>query len=187
MIKLQVRVWKLTKMHDYFIVPPCIICTPYIICFRRDTSRIFGLWAFRKYILLCVSNVHNKVYALCALKQNICVFLYILMWNIFFLTYRWLVAIVKQNICVFLYILMWNIFFLTYRWLVAIVKWNWFKSHFNTIFFINVKKWNDNFLTCLEMFLLFWYAFLNLFFFFFKSLFSISHFKDYNWSSFFTW
>ena len=27
-IKLQVRVWKLTKMHDYFNIPPCIICTP---------------------------------------------------------------------------------------------------------------------------------------------------------------
>ena len=27
------------------------------------------------------------------------------------------------------------------------------------------KKWNDNFLACLEMFLLFWYAFLNPLFF----------------------
>ena len=46
------------------------------------------------------------------------------------------------------------------------------------------KKWKDNFLACLEMFLLFWYAFLNLFFFFFKSLFFISHFKDYKLKQF---
>ena len=33
MIKLheQVRVLRLTKMHDYLNVPPCIICTPCII------------------------------------------------------------------------------------------------------------------------------------------------------------
>ena len=49
MIELQVRVLKLTKMHVYFNVPPCIICTPCIICSRRGTSGIFGLWAFRKY------------------------------------------------------------------------------------------------------------------------------------------
>ena len=136
MIKLQVRVWKLTKMHDYFIVPPCIICTPCIICFRRDTSGIFWLWAFRKYILLCVSNVHNKKYA--PLKQNICIFLYILMWNIFSDLY------VTCGHC--------------QMELVQISL----QHHF----FINVKKCNDNFLTCLEMFLLFWYAFLNLLFFF---------------------
>ena len=82
MIKLQVRVLRLTKMHDYLNVPPCIIYTPYLIWFRHGSSGIFGMWAFRKYILLCVSNVHNKEYA--PLKENICIFLYILVWNIFF-------------------------------------------------------------------------------------------------------
>ena len=67
MIKLQVRVLRLTKMHDYLNVPPCIICTPCIIWFRHGSSVIFGRWAFRKYILL-LSNVHNKEYA--PLKQN---------------------------------------------------------------------------------------------------------------------
>ena len=63
-IKLQVRrVLRLTKMHDYFNVPPCLICTPCIIWFRHSTSGIFGLWAFRKYIILYVSNVYNKEYA----------------------------------------------------------------------------------------------------------------------------
>ena len=82
-IKLQVRVLRLTKMHDYLNVPPCIICTPCIIWFRHGTSGIFGLWAFRKYrpILLCVPNVHNEEYV--PLKQNRCIFLYILVWNIF--------------------------------------------------------------------------------------------------------
>ena len=41
----------------------------------------FELWAFRKCILLCVSNVHYKEYT--PLKQNRCIFLYILVWNIF--------------------------------------------------------------------------------------------------------
>ena len=41
----------------------------------------FGLWAFRKYIHLCVPNVHTEKYA--PLKQNRCIFLYILVWNIF--------------------------------------------------------------------------------------------------------
>ena len=72
MIKLQVRVLRL-KMHDYLNVPLCIICTPCIIWFRHGTSGIFGLGAFRKYILLCVSNVNNKKNAL--LKQNRCIFL----------------------------------------------------------------------------------------------------------------
>ena len=81
MIKLQVTVLRLMKLHDYFNVPPCIICTPCIIWFRLCTSGIFGLWAFRKYIRLCVSNVYDKEYAL--LKQNRCIFLYILVWNIF--------------------------------------------------------------------------------------------------------
>ena len=81
MIKLQVRVLRLTKMHDYLNVPPCIICTPCIIWFRHSTRGIFGLWAFRKCLLLCVSNVHNQEYA--PLKQNRCIFLYILVWNIF--------------------------------------------------------------------------------------------------------
>ena len=81
MIKLQVRVLRLAKMHDYPNVPPCIICTPCIIWFRHGSSGIFGRWAFRKYIHLCVSNVHNKEYA--PLKQNWCIFLYILVWNIF--------------------------------------------------------------------------------------------------------
>ena len=44
-------------------------------------------------------------------------------------------------------------------------------------FFINVKKWNDNFLTCLKMFLLFWYAFLNLLFFFSNHCFSFPTLK----------
>ena len=69
------------KMHDYLNVPPCIICTPCIIWFRNGYSGIFRLWAFRKYKLLCVSNVHNKEYA--PLKQIICIFLYISVWNIF--------------------------------------------------------------------------------------------------------
>ena len=81
MIKLQVRrVLRLTKMHDYFNVPPCIICTPCIIWFRHSTSGIFRLWAFRKYIILCLSNVWNKEYT--PLKQNRCIFLFILVWNI---------------------------------------------------------------------------------------------------------
>ena len=80
MIKLQVRVLKLTKMHDYSNVPPCIICTPCIIWFRHGTSGIFGLRAFRKYTPLCLSNVHNKEYR--SVKKK-CIFLYILMWNIF--------------------------------------------------------------------------------------------------------
>ena len=63
-------------MHDYFNVPPCIICTPCIIWFRHGTSGIFELLAFKKYILLCLSNVHNKEFA--PLKQNRCIFLYIL-------------------------------------------------------------------------------------------------------------
>ena len=73
-IKQQVRVLRLMKLHDYLNVRPCIICTPSIIWFRHGTSGIFGLWAFRKYIHLCVSNVHDKEYA--PLKQNICIFLY---------------------------------------------------------------------------------------------------------------
>ena len=80
MIKLQVRVLRLMKMHGYLNVPPCIICTPCFIWFRHGTSGIFGLWAFRKYILLCVSNVHNKEYA--PLKK-IDAFFSILVWNIF--------------------------------------------------------------------------------------------------------
>ena len=80
-IKLQVRVLRLMKMHDDLNVPPCIIWTPRIIWFRNGYSRIFRLWAFRKYKLLFVSNVHNKEYA--PLKQNICIFLYISVWNIF--------------------------------------------------------------------------------------------------------
>ena len=79
--KLRVRVFRLTKVHHYFNIPPCIICTPCIIWFRHGTSGIFGLWAFKKYILLCVSNVHNKENA--PLKQNRCIFLYIFVWNIF--------------------------------------------------------------------------------------------------------
>ena len=81
MIKLQVRVLRLMKLHDYLNVPPCIICTPCIIWFRHSTSGIFGLWALRNYIQLCVSSVQDKEYAL--LKQNKCIFLYILVWNIF--------------------------------------------------------------------------------------------------------
>ena len=80
-IKLQVGVLRLMKMHDYLNVPPYIICTPCIIWFMNGYGGIFRLWAFRKYKLLCVSNVHNKEYA--PLKQNICIFLYILVWNIF--------------------------------------------------------------------------------------------------------
>ena len=38
MVKLQVRVLRLTKMHDNFNVPPCIICTPCIIWFMYGTS-----------------------------------------------------------------------------------------------------------------------------------------------------
>ena len=72
MIQLQVRVLRLAKMHDYLNVPPCIICTPCIIWFWHCTSQIFGLWAFRKFILLCVSNVHNKEHA--PLKQSRCIF-----------------------------------------------------------------------------------------------------------------
>ena len=71
MIKLQVRVLRLMKLHDYLNVPPCIICTTCIIWFR-GISGIFGLWVFRKYINLCVSNVHDKEYA--PLKQNRCHF-----------------------------------------------------------------------------------------------------------------
>ena len=70
------------KMHDYLNVTPCMICTPCIIWFRNGYSGIFRLWDFRKYKLLCVSNVHNKEYA--PLKENdICIFLYISVWNIF--------------------------------------------------------------------------------------------------------
>ena len=74
MIKLHVRVLRLMKMHDYLDVPPCVICTPCNIWYRHGTSGIFGLWAFRKYILLCLSNVHDKEYA--PLKQNRCISLY---------------------------------------------------------------------------------------------------------------
>ena len=80
-IELQVGVLRLMKMHDYLNVPTCIINTPCIIWFMNGYGGIFRLWAFRKYKLLCVSNVHNKEYA--PLKQNICIFLYILVWNIF--------------------------------------------------------------------------------------------------------
>ena len=47
----------------------------------NGTSEIFGLWVLRKYTLLCESNVHNKEHA--PLKQNRCIFLCILVWNIF--------------------------------------------------------------------------------------------------------
>ena len=40
MIKLHVRVLRLTKMHDYLNIPPCIICTPCIIWFRQSISGI---------------------------------------------------------------------------------------------------------------------------------------------------
>ena len=103
MIKLQVRVLRLMKMHDYLNFPPCIICTLCIIWFRYGTG-IVGLWAFRKYILLCVSHVHNKEYAL--LKKNRCIFLNILVWNIFsdlYVTcgpiYH---AVMRHNSCAFL-------------------------------------------------------------------------------------
>ena len=72
MIKLHVRLLRLMKMHSYVNVSPGIICTPCIIWFRHGTSGIFGLRAFRKYILLYVSNVQNKEYA--PLKQNGCIF-----------------------------------------------------------------------------------------------------------------
>ena len=81
MIKRQVRVLRLMKMHGCLNAPPCIISTPCVIWLRYGTNGIFGLRAFRKYILLCVSNVHNKEYA--PLKQNRCIFLYILVWNNF--------------------------------------------------------------------------------------------------------
>ena len=42
-IKLQVRVLNLTKMHNYFNVPPCIICTPCIIWFSQGSNEIFWL------------------------------------------------------------------------------------------------------------------------------------------------
>ena len=74
------RVLRLTKMHNYFNVPPYTICPSCIIGFRHGTSGIFELWAFRKYIRLCVSNVHNKEYA--PLKQNICIFC--IFWKHFF-------------------------------------------------------------------------------------------------------
>ena len=90
MIKLQVRVLRLMKMHEFFNVPPCIIWTPCIIWFRHGTSGIFELWAFRKYILLCASNVHNKEHA--PLKKKIGAFFSIFWCETFFLTYRWLVA-----------------------------------------------------------------------------------------------
>ena len=89
MIKLQVRVLRLEKMHDYFNVPPYIICTPCITWFRHSTSRIFGLWAFRKYKLLCLSNVYDKENA--QLKQNRCIFLYFGVKHFFWPI--WLVAI----------------------------------------------------------------------------------------------
>ena len=62
MIKLQVRVWKLTKMHDYFNIPPCIICTPCIICFRRDTSGIFGPFS---------GNIYFYVYQMFIIKSKL--------------------------------------------------------------------------------------------------------------------
>ena len=95
MIKLQVRVLRLTKLHDCFNVPHFIICTPCIIWFRHCISGIFGLWTFRKYILLCVSNVHNKEFA--PLKQNRCIFSF---WcETIFLTYMWLVAFFNFASC----------------------------------------------------------------------------------------
>ena len=60
MSKLQVRALKLTKMYDFFHVPPCIICTPCIIWFRHGTSGIFGLWAFRKYYF-CTSLLTHPI------------------------------------------------------------------------------------------------------------------------------
>ena len=91
MIMLQVRVLRLTKMHDYLNVPPYIICTPCIIWFRHGTSRIFRLWTFRKFIFLRVPNGHNLEYA--PLKQNRCIFLYYFGVKHFFLTYIWLVTL----------------------------------------------------------------------------------------------
>ena len=82
MIKLQVVMeLRLTEMHDYLNVPPCIICTTCIIWLKHGTCVIYRLRALRKYTFLCVSNVHNKEYA--PLKQSGYIYPYILVWNIF--------------------------------------------------------------------------------------------------------
>ena len=52
-----------------------------MILFRHGTSVIFGLWAFRKYIFLYVSNVHKK--SMLHWNKIDAFFFNILVWNIF--------------------------------------------------------------------------------------------------------
>ena len=90
-----------------------------------------------------------------------------------------------------------NCHLIAWTWLAQLVEsqfvtlhcqnWCWFESHFNTIFFINVEKVKRQFLSMFENVSFVLICIFKPFFFFFKSLFFISHFKDYNWSSFSIW